>query len=159
MERLYKRPESVLVVVYTLAGEVLLLSRTAPQGFWQSVTGSLKWGEAPREAAERELFEETGLSAAGRLIDCRHSVRFPIIPPWRSRYAPGDHYNREHWFLLPLPGRRTLRLNPLEHDNLCWLPAGRAAQRASSWTNRDAIAHSGIILTHLLSLKVNAHGI
>ncbi|MCW8948496.1 MAG: NUDIX domain-containing protein, partial [Sedimenticola sp.] len=41
----YKRPESVLVVIYTDQGEVLMLNRTRPKGFWQSVTGSLKWGE------------------------------------------------------------------------------------------------------------------
>ncbi|MGD8932832.1 MAG: NUDIX domain-containing protein, partial [Chromatiales bacterium] len=49
----YKRPESVLVVVYTAGGEVLLLRRTRPRDFWQSVTGSLHWGESPRQAARR----------------------------------------------------------------------------------------------------------
>jgi len=29
----YKRPESVLVVIYTAAGEVLLLERQQPRGF------------------------------------------------------------------------------------------------------------------------------
>ena len=55
----FKRPESVLVLVDTLDGEVLMLNRVRPLGFWQSVTGSLKRGESPRGAAERELFEET----------------------------------------------------------------------------------------------------
>ena len=114
----YKRPESVLVVVCTLAGEVLLLRRTRPRHFWQSVTGSLEWHETPRRAAERELREETGLSAAGRLCDLRHSERFPIIHPWRTRYAPDAHYNREHWFSLTLPGRCSIRLNPSEHGQM-----------------------------------------
>ncbi len=135
----FKRPESVLVVVYTRAGEVLLLNRSRPRGFWQSVTGSLRPGETPRRAAERELFEETGLRAGGRLVDWRHSVRFPIVPPWRSRYAPGVRFNREHWFGLELEGRRLIRLNPAEHSAARWLPAASAARRATSWTNRDAI--------------------
>jgi dATP pyrophosphohydrolase len=135
----YKRPESILVVVHTDTGEVLMLRRRRPRHFWQSVTGSLEWGERPRQAAERELWEETGLRAAGRLLDWHHSERFPIVPPWRARYAPGTHYNREHWFGFRLPGRRIIRLNPDEHTWLRWLPAPQAARLTSSWTNRDAI--------------------
>ncbi len=139
-ERPYKRPESILVLVYTRAGEVLLLERTRPRGFWQSVTGSLEWGETPRKAAIRELYEETGIRAGPAIEDLHHSERFPIVPPWRSRYAPGQRFNREHWFRLELPARRSIRLNPAEHRQARWLPAALAMQRASSWTNRKAIS-------------------
>jgi dATP pyrophosphohydrolase len=135
----YKRPESVLVVVYTQGGEVLMLRRRRPAWFWQSVTGSLEPGETPRQAAERELFEETGLCGVGRLVDCHRSVYFPIIPPWRGRYAPGTHLNREHRFRLQLSGRRTVRPNPHEHFEARWLPDNQALRRAGSWTNRQAI--------------------
>ncbi|MCB1751506.1 MAG: dihydroneopterin triphosphate diphosphatase [Gammaproteobacteria bacterium] len=135
----YKRPESILLVVYTQTAEVLMLKRTRPAQFWQSVTGSLEWGETPRQSAERELREETGLDCGGRLVDFRHSVRFPIIHPWRTRYAPGEYYNREHWFGLCLPAKRIVRLNPEEHSQLRWLPFCQAALLASSWTNRNAI--------------------
>jgi dATP pyrophosphohydrolase len=137
--RAYKRPESVLVLVHTAAGEVLMLRRTRPSHFWQSVTGSLEWGESPREAALRELHEETGLSGGVHLVDCRHTERFAIIHPWRSRYAPGAHYNQEHWFRLCLPGRRLLRINSKEHSEYRWLSLQRASRQASSWTNRNAI--------------------
>lgn len=139
VDKACKRPESILVVIYTDQGEVLMLNRTRPQGFWQSVTGSLKWGETARQAAERELFEETGLRHHGRLRDARHSERFPILPAWRARFAPSAHYNREHLFYFRLPNRRLIRLNPREHVEMRWLPALQAARRASSWTNRDAI--------------------
>jgi len=138
-QRPWKRPESVLVVVATRVGEVLMLRRTRPAWFWQSVTGSLEWGETPRAAALRELNEETGLSGGGRLIDARLSERFSIVPPWRTRYAPGVYSNREHLFYFILPGRRTMRLNPREHRELRWLSLPAAARRASSWTNRNAI--------------------
>ena len=131
----YKRPQSVLVVVYTRQGEVLMLRRRQPGDFWQSVTGSLRWGETARRAAERELFEETGMRAQGRLVDCRKTYRFPIIPPWRERYAPEAHYNTEHVFRLELPGRRMIRLNRREHTEWRWLSVEQAARRASSWTN------------------------
>ncbi|MGD2137400.1 MAG: dihydroneopterin triphosphate diphosphatase [Gammaproteobacteria bacterium] len=133
----YKRPESVLVVVYTTAGEVLLLQRRQPADFWQSVTGSLEWNEAPRAAAERELREETGLVVAVR--DRRQSHTFSILPAWRARYAPGTAINREHVFTACCRERPEIRLNPDEHRSYCWLPRAAAAARASSRTNRDAI--------------------
>ena len=135
----YKLPKSVLVVIYTRDGEVLMLRRTQPDWFWQSVTGSLKASETPRQAAVREVFEETGLRTYGRLVEAHHSERFPIVTPWRKRYAPGVGFNREYWFYLVLPERRKIRLHVHEHAQYCWLPALQAAHRASSWTNRKAI--------------------
>lgn len=135
----YKRPESVLVVVLNGLGEVLLLRRRRPADFFQSVTGSLRWGESARQAALRELWEETGLQAGSALVDLRHEERFPIKPPWRERYAPGSRVNREHWFAYTLPGRRLIRLNTREHTAFCWIPWTRAIGLASSWTNKDAI--------------------
>ena len=135
----FKRPESVLVLVYTRGGEVLLMRRTRPADFWQSVTGSLAWGEEPQAAARRELFEETGLTVGADLLDCGVTNRFPIRPPWRARYDPGVHDNTEHVFRVVLPARRSVTLNPAEHSDYAWLPREAAAARASSYTNRDAI--------------------
>ena len=134
----YKRPESILVLVVTRGGEVLMMERTRPHGFWQSVTGSLRWGESAAAAAARELTEETGLRNV-RPVDLHQSVRFPIVPPWRARYAPEARVNHEHWFLLMLPARRTIRLNRTEHRQYRWMPAAQALSRASSWTNRRLI--------------------
>ncbi len=135
----FKRPESVLVLVYTTGAEVLMLERREPAGFWQSVTGSLEWRETPLRAAERELYEETGLRAGGRLIDLRHTERFRIMPPWRARYARTDRFNTEHWYALRLEGRRLIRLQSSEHRSYRWVPAARGARMAFSWTNRRAI--------------------
>jgi dihydroneopterin triphosphate diphosphatase len=134
-----KRAQSVLVVICTRGGEFLLLRRTRPKGFWQSVTGSLSPGETPRHAAAREVFEETGLMVGGALIDLRQSRLFPIIRAWRHRYAQNVCFNREYWFALVVETRRLIRLNPREHSDYRWLPAGQAQALATSWTNRDAI--------------------
>ena len=138
-EQSHKRPESVLVLVCTRAGEILLLERSRPRGFWQSVTGSLEWGETAAAAAARELFEETGLHAGSRLVDLRHGERFPIVPPWRARYGPSAHTNLEHWFVLELPARRSIRISRREHRQYRWLNAAQAERRATSWTNRKII--------------------
>ena len=138
-EKTFKRPESVLVVVYTLQGEFLLMERTRPRGFWQSVTGSLEWGEQADAAAVRELLEETGLQAGSAIENLHHAETFPIIYPWKKRYAPHAFYNREHWFALQVSSRRTIRLQRHEHRQYRWLAAADAMRRASSWTNRRAI--------------------
>lgn len=137
----FKRPESVLVVVYTTTREVLLLRRVRPKAFWQSVTGSLEWHESdPIITARRELHEETGIdSHCFRLIDCRTSRQFPIKPAWRHRYAPGTRHNTEHVFCLELPQPLPVRLNPSEHREYLWLPRDCAADKVTSYTNRDAI--------------------
>ncbi len=139
MTHSYKRPESVLVVIYTKAGDVLLMERCQPEDYWQSVTGSLDRDEQPREAAIREVREETGLDISDVLVDCEQSTRFSILPAWRARFAPDVEFNLEHLFLVELPERVDITLNPDEHHQLCWLPARHAALKASSYTNQQAI--------------------
>lgn len=129
----------MLVVVFTRAGEFLLMQRTQPSDFWQSVTGSLNPGESPRQAAMRELREETGLLGGTQLVDLRQSRLFPIVQAWRSRYRKGYCFNREYWFACALPGRRLIRLNAREHIRYQWLGLTKALELTSSWTNRDAI--------------------
>ena len=135
----YKRPVSVLVVVHT-AAEVLLMERSHPRGFWQSITGSLLQNEQPNEAAVRELYEETGFTAGDALIDLQLVQRFPIAAEWSDRFPPGTRENVEHAFSLALPEPVAPTLNATEHLCFQWLAAADATQRVSSWTNRVAIA-------------------
>ncbi len=135
----YKRPESVLVVIHTTAGEVLLLERRHPAGYWQSVTGSLRWGETAAAAAVREVREETGLAVDACLIDCGYRNRFLIEPPWRERYAPDQTSNLEHVFRVEYTHRPAIRRNLSEHVRHGWWPAREARARAQSRTNREAI--------------------
>lgn len=135
----FKQPESVLVLVYAENGEVLLLKRCDHPHFWQSVTGSLKAGEAPVAAACRELGEETGLYHGRDLVDHRRVFRFAILPRWRYRFAPGVTHNREHLFSLRLVAPVPVTLAPREHSAYVWLPRAAALARAWSWSNRRAI--------------------
>ena len=98
----------------------------------------MRWNETPPQAAARELREETGFAADG-LTDTGRQNRFPIIPPWRDRYASQDKTNLEHVFTLCLPEAILPVLNPAEHTRYEWLDAEQAITRASSSTNREAI--------------------
>jgi len=137
----YKRPESVLVVVYTSTGKVLLLRRADHPEFWQSITGSMEWGdEQPAETATRELREETGIATApAQLTDWQLQHRYEIFPQWRYKYAPGVTENTEHFFSLELPDEQPVTLSPDEHSEFTWVPFAEAVERVFSWTNRDAL--------------------
>jgi len=135
---LYRRPESVLVVVYTAGGLVLLLQRADLPDFWQSVTGTLELDESPADAALRELLEETGIDDAA-LVDCRQTNRFRILPNWAPRYAPGTTHNKEHVFSARIEAPVPIVLNPDEHLAFEWLPATAAITRCSSITNQAAV--------------------
>ena len=67
--KIHKIPESVLVVIYTAAGDVLLIRRADAPDFWQSVTGSKdRVEESFRDTAVREVQEETGIAMANDAI-------------------------------------------------------------------------------------------
>jgi dATP pyrophosphohydrolase len=114
-----------------------MLQRRQPAGYWQSVTGSLEWGEAPEAAAVRELFEETGLQLP--VTDCRQTNRFPIHPAWRARYAADVTANVEHVFRVECSEQPVVILNEDEHTAYRWLGRDAAARLAGSRTNREAI--------------------
>ena len=115
-----------------------MLRRKYPSDFWQSVTGSLEWGEEPIDAAIRELREETGLVDQA-VRDCHSVQSFEIYSIWRKRYAPGVVMNQEHVYRLRLPEKVDIRLDPREHVEFQWLPRLHAADLAFSHTNQAAI--------------------
>lgn len=140
----YKTPVSVLVLIHTPDLQVLLIERADKAGFWQSVTGSLEGDESLRDAAIREVMEETGLDAnAYPLVDWQMSNVYEIYPHWRHRYAPGVTENTEHVFGLELPAPQMVQLSPQEHVRQEWVDWREAAKRVFSWTNVEAIRELG----------------
>ena len=134
----FRRPESVLIVIHTTGGEFLLLERLKPQGFWQSVTGSLEWGESADHAARRELVEETGITQ-GFLRNLYWTQVYEILPAFGKKYAPGVCRNLEHAFALKLPQRVPVTLSVTEHLQFRWLSGDEAMHTASSSTDRTII--------------------
>ncbi len=138
----FKIPESVLVVIYTPALEVLLLARADWPDHWQSVTGSKDFPEESFEAAAaREVLEETGLDAHAPghvLTDWQYENDYEIWPRWRHRYAPGVLRNRERVFGLCVPAGQPIVPNPREHLAARWLPWRGAAAACFSPSNARA---------------------
>ena len=142
----FRRPESVLVVVFTDEGDVLLLKRMLPFEFWQSVTGSLLSGESHAAAAKRELYEETGLTGEGGLEFTGVSRQFTIDPRWRDRFAPGVVENVGYEYRYRMQNRSPITLTDDEHSDFEWLPLSEAVSRVWSWTNKQAIEQLQVIL-------------
>ena len=146
MNRPFKIPESVLVVIHTAELDVLLINRADAPNYWQSVTGSKdEISEALEQTAVREVAEETG-------IDCRPGTPlhaglrdwgleniYDIYPRWLHRYAPGVSRNTEHVFGLRVPAGIPVTLNPREHTDWRWLPWREAADACFSPSNAEAI--------------------
>jgi dihydroneopterin triphosphate diphosphatase len=140
----FKTPISALVLIHTPDLQVLIMERADKAGFWQSVTGSVEGDETPRQAAIREVLEETGLDANQYdLQDWQASNVYEIYPHWRHRYAPGVVDNTEHLFGLELPTKLPIKLAPDEHLRYDWVDWREAATRVFSWTNIDALKRLG----------------
>jgi dATP pyrophosphohydrolase len=141
-----KIPISVLVVIYSADGQVLLIERADKPGFWQSVTGSKDSLDEPsRLTCKREVQEETGIVVGSAQVPESHlrdwsmANRYEIYPVWRHRYAPGVTQNTEHVFGLCVPRDVTITLAPREHLQHCWMPWREAADQCFSPSNAEAI--------------------
>ena len=76
---LEKQPKlSVLLIVEDGEGRYLAQQRLKQPfyGFWGRPTGKVRWGETCEEAANRELLEETGLSAKFRYAGLYHKMDY-----------------------------------------------------------------------------------
>jgi len=118
----------------------LLLKRIESYGgFWQSVTGSLEGDETHKQAAIREMREETGISASDDdLIELGIVNTFEIASQWRSRYEPGVTHNEEVCFALRI-NERDIRLDPIEHESWCWVSYEQAMEMLFWESNKRAL--------------------
>ena len=125
--------------MYTDDARILLLKRSQPFAFWQSVTGSLEAGECPYDAAHRELLEETGLSGDDQLVDTGIARTFTIDPRWRDRYSADITENIEHEWHYRLPAVVEINIESIEHSTYRWLDIDDAIDAVWSWTNKEAL--------------------
>ena len=145
----YKLPRSIQVVIFTGAGQerrYLMLRRVPEHGaFWQSITGSLEQNETHRQAAIREVAEETGLSRFDDdLLELGVVNEFEIAPLWRNRYAPGVTHNEEVCFAL-----RVIEFEPsvdsLEHDSFRWVLYDEAIKLSYWESTKRALAAARLL--------------
>jgi len=145
----YKQPRSVQVVIFgdrPQERQYLLLRRVASHGgFWQSVTGSLEGEETHKQAAVREVLEETGIrSREEELIELDVVNTFEIAPQWREKYAPGVTQNEEVCFALNAT-KCEVQVDSIEHDEYAWVTYERAMAMVYWNSNKRALAAARLL--------------
>jgi lipoyl(octanoyl) transferase len=123
------RPDlrTVSVVPVGADGRVLLLRRSAQRGgFWQQVTGRIEPGEAPAEAARRELREETGADVP--VVDLGYVHSFALDPAINRISSATVFVVEEHAFGARLPAGFEARISD-EHAAHAWAEPQEAAER------------------------------
>ena len=87
----------------------------------------------------RELFEETGFTSEGELVDTGVSRIFTIDPRWRNRFPPGVTENLEHEFRYCIDAAMDIAHDDEEHSEWRWVSIEDAIDKVWSWTNRKAL--------------------
>jgi lipoyl(octanoyl) transferase len=122
-------------------GKLLLLRRSPERGgFWQQVTGCIEPGEAPAEAAARELREETGADLPVRPLGYVHG--FALSPMQATRGGGGLRTGQETAFVARLPADFEPRLSG-EHCEWEWFSPEEATLRLPFAGLRRAVRLAG----------------
>ena len=109
------------------------------------MTGSLEDDETHRQAAVREVLEETSFTASeDDLIELGVINNFEIAPPWREKYAPGVTHNEEVCFALKV-AQREARIDTVEHDSYAWMSYEDARELLYWESTRRAFAAARLL--------------
>jgi lipoyl(octanoyl) transferase len=137
---LVPRPESIkLVKVIVHDGtRVLLLHRRPERGnFWQPITGSIEEGESPRQTAERELREESGMHAP--IDDLGLTQSFMIESQYLAARHAAPIIASEVLFSTTVDSSQQVTIDRAEHDAWGWFTFAEAYERIRWSDDREAL--------------------
>ncbi len=129
------------MVVMNDRGQVLAFERAGQRGAWQLPQGGLRKGEQPRDAALRELEEETGLGPGEVELRDEHPGWLAYELPPEARSGKTGRGQVHKWFLFRLIAEpAAIELGPegqREFDRARWMTLRELA--ALCWPVRQPV--------------------
>ena len=121
----YRR--GVGIMLLDRAGRVFVGRRIDTPEAWQMPQGGIDPGESPRQAALRELEEETGTAKAEIVAETTDWLRYELPPALRGKAWGGGYRGQEQkWFAMRFLGDDRdidLAAHHPEFDAWKWAPA------------------------------------
>jgi putative (di)nucleoside polyphosphate hydrolase len=117
------------IMLFNRDGGVFVGQRSDAPGAWQMPQGGIDDGESPRDAALRELEEETGTAKADILAESRDWYAYDLPPELRAHMWGGRFRGqRQKWFAMRFTGRDAdinIATKHPEFDEWKWVPVDR----------------------------------
>ena len=103
----YRR--GVGIALFNHAGEVFVAQRLdSPGPAWQMPQGGIDKGEAPLDAAWRELQEETGVTSAQLLAESKGWLSYDLPPELAATLWKGKYRGQEQkWYAFRFTGKES----------------------------------------------------
>lgn len=121
-------------------GEVQVAVVQTQRGAWVLPKGAVEPGEAPKEAAVREVLEETGI--VGEVVDDLGEIRYEVRPDLWTGFVP----KVVHQYLLRSTGGN-IRPDPAEHVEARWVPMQDAVRMLHHVNERTIMLRAEDLLT------------
>jgi putative (di)nucleoside polyphosphate hydrolase len=123
------------LVIFNAMGLVLMGERFSPTGAWQFPQGGIDAGEDPWTAAQRELWEETGITPdkVTLLAETPDWLTYDFPPSFRDHPTLGHHRGqKQKWFAVRFLGTDAdIHLDAHsepEFSRVRWVPLVQAAE-------------------------------
>jgi dihydroneopterin triphosphate diphosphatase len=156
-----RQPIQVLIYVYrmtALGPSYLLLHRIPAEGnFWQGVSGGVEDLETPAETARREALEETGLTDLV-VVDIHLCVSFKPNYPEHCRNTFGyvPDLMPQHVFVAEHSSLQPVRVDPTEHNSICWCSLEEAMDLLHWPTDKEALRYAHEFISKAASPPVSS---
>ena len=135
-----RAPFQILAIPYRMAdgSPLYCVFHRADFDQWQFISGGGEDDETPLQAAQREIYEESGI-AAGNIVNLRSMCYIPtdIFPEKYLRHWAADTYVVPE-YAFGFACQESMKLSH-EHTGCEWLPYEEARRRLKWDSNRTAL--------------------